>query len=325
VHSASLASIVPFGGVHHGALVQHAGTAPAPPGEREPGVSATYMIVGSDYFETVRVPILRGRAFSASEEDSPGAPPVAVIDEVLATQLFGGDDPIGRQIQLRHEKDADVMTVIGVTSGFRQDLFDRTLRPHVFVPYGRNYRAAVHIHVRLANPTAAAETQMLQTVRREIRAADDRVPVIALKTLRQHRDEGISLWAVSTGARLFAMFGAVALLLAVVGVYGLKSYVVSRRTREMGIRMALGATPRDVVWLVVHEGLWLTSAGLALGILAAVGLGRIVGGLVYEVNPLDPLVFAVAPALLTVSALLASYLPARRAAHIVPTRALRHE
>ncbi len=127
------------------------------------------------------------------------------------------------------------------------------------------------------------------------------------------------------GARLFSMFGGVALLLALVGVYGVKSYVVSRRTREIGIRMALGATRRDVVWLILREGLWLTAVGIGVGIAIGALAAKLVSRLLYQVSGLDPLVYTVAPGLLAASALLAAYVPARRATRVVPTTALRQE
>jgi ABC-type antimicrobial peptide transport system permease subunit len=166
---------------------------------------------------------------------------------------------------------------------------------------------------------------MLGTLRQAIRSTDERVPVLQLRTLRQQRDSNLMLWGVNTGARLFSVFGGVALLLAIIGVYGVKSYVVSRRTREIGIRMALGATPSDVLWLVLREGLTLTAAGVGVGLLLAWGVARAVSGLLYEVSALDPLVFAVAPAVLAASAMAASYVPARRATRVLPLTALRTE
>jgi ABC-type antimicrobial peptide transport system permease subunit len=128
---------------------------------------------------------------------------------------------------------------------------------------------------------------------------------------------------VNTGARLFTVFGGVALLLAVIGVYGVKSYVVSRRTREIGIRMALGATAGDVLWLVLREGMTLTSVGISLGLLLAWGVAKGVSGMLYQVSALDPIVFAAAPVLLGAAAMVATYLPARRATQVVPLSALR--
>ena len=162
-------------------------------------------------------------------------------------------------------------------------------------------------------------------VRQEIRAVDDRLPVLALKTMVEFRDTSMLYWLVRAGANLFSIFGGVAVFLALVGLYAIKAYVVARRTREIGIRMALGSTPADVLRLVLKEGLALTAAGLTIGFLVAVAIGRVVGSMLYEVNPFDPLVFGVAPVLLALAALAACYLPARRATKIAPIVALRTE
>ncbi|HEX6973651.1 MAG TPA: ABC transporter permease [Vicinamibacterales bacterium] len=324
VQSASAASIVPFGEFHEGRLVQRGGTPPAPEGQREQGVNAEFTIVGSDYFDTLRVPVLRGRAFTRAEENAAGGPPVAVVDEALARQLFKDEDPIGQMVQFSKGDTRVPRTfqVVGVVGGVREDMFEKVPNPHLYLPMGQNYRGTTNLHVRLAGG-AAAESAMLATIRQELRAVDAAVPVLSLKTLRQHRDDSISLWAVNTGARLFSVFGGVALVLALIGLYGVKSYLVSRRTREIGIRMALGATTRDVLWLVLREGIVLTLAGVGIGLFLAWGLGRLLSGMLYDVSPLDPIVFSVAPLLLMVSATLASLVPARRAARVVPLSALR--
>ena len=327
VQSAAFASAVPFGEISEGRQVQKAGTPPASPGQPEPGNDATYTIIGADYFETLRLPVLRGRGFTALEEESSGGTRIAIVDEPLARRLFGADDPVGRRVQFasRNGRPVEEFEVVGVVAGVRDDMFDKTPEPHVYVPFGQNYRGGMIVHARLSTRSAAAEAAMVGTLRQEIRAADAGVPVIALKTLRQHREDGIMLWAVNTGAQLFAVFGGVALLLAVVGVYGVKSYLVSRRTREIGIRMALGATASDVLWLVLREGIVLTLSGVGVGLLLSWGIGRLLSGMLYEVSPLDPVVFAVAPLVLTVSALLASYVPARKATKVLPLTALRAE
>jgi predicted permease len=327
VQSASVASLVPFGDFSESKLVQKAGTPPAPAGQREEGSEAVLTIVGADYFDALRLPMRRGRGFTAPEEDSPAGPPVAVIDEPAARQIFGDADPIGQSVQLADD-DAPVKTrytIVGVASGVRHDLIDRSAVPHVYLPAGRHYRGNVHVHVRLAGTGPAAETAMIGTLRRAIRDADERVPVLQLRTLGQQRDSNLVLWGVNTGARLFSVFGGVALLLAIIGVYGVKSYVVSRRTREIGIRMALGATPSNVLWLVLREGLTLTVIGVAAGLLLAWAVARAVSGLLYQVSALDPLVFVAAPAILAASAMAASYLPARRATRVLPITALRTE
>jgi ABC-type antimicrobial peptide transport system permease subunit len=163
------------------------------------------------------------------------------------------------------------------------------------------------------------------TIREQVRQADPYVPLLNLRTLTEHRDSSIAIWAVNTGARLFSVFGGLALLLAVIGIYGVRSYLVSRRTREIGIRMALGASPSDVLWLVLRESLTLTAVGLIVGLLLAYGVARALSGMLYEVSAADPVVFAVAPAVLAGAAILASWLPARRATRILPISALRAE
>jgi predicted permease len=327
VRSASVASTVAFGEFQEGRLVQKAGTPPAAEGQAPAGVSSTYVVIGSDYFETMRLPIARGRGFTAAEEESPGVASIAVLDEPLARQLFGDDDPIGQRIQFprREDREAVVMEVVGVAAGIRHTMFDKSPVPHVYVPSGPTYRGGMNVHARIDGGAAEVEAAMLGTLRKEIRAVDPDVPIISLQSLRQHRDTSIVLWAVNSGARMFSVFGGVALLLAVIGVYGVKSYVVSRRTREIGIRMALGATPGSVLRLVMREGLTLTLAGVGIGLLLSWGIARALSGMLYEVSPLDPLVFTMAPLTLLAAALLATYVPARRATQVRPMVALRAE
>jgi predicted permease len=327
VQSASYASLVPFGEFNESKLVQKAGTPPAFPGQRDEGSDSVLTIVGADYFDTLRLPILRGRGFTLPEEDSPAGPEVMILDEPAARQIFGDADPIGQSVQFADDP-ATVKTrytIVGVAGGVRHNLIDRRPVPHVYLPAGRHYRGNVNVHVRLAGTGPAVETAMLGTLRQAIRAADERVPVLQLRTLTEQRDSNLMLWGVNTGARLFSVFGGVALLLAIIGVYGVKSYVVSRRTREIGIRMALGATPSNVLWLVLREGVTLTVTGIGAGLLVAWGVARALSGLLYEVSALDPLVFIAAPAILAASAMAASYLPALRATRVLPLTALRTE
>jgi predicted permease len=343
VSSASMASVVAFGDFTEGKTVQKGGT---PPGfgkdGRRVGVSVVYYIVGTDYFQTLGVPVLRGRGFTPAEEQDASAPAVAIIDEPLARALFPGQDPLGQQIQLPAAEDAapttgsgivlndqgptrEVMEVIGVVPGLRHDLFDKAPVAHLYVPSGRQFRAGISIHLRTAASGPAADSALLRAVRQEIRAVDERLPVLGLKTMTQHRDSSMLYWIVRAGAALFTVFGAVAVFLAVVGLYAVKAYVVARRTREIGIRMALGSTPGNVMWLVLKEGLGLTLAGLSVGLLIAAAIGMGVASMLYEVSAFDPLVFTIAPLLLAIASLAACYLPARRATRILPTVALRME
>ena len=181
------------------------------------------------------------------------------------------------------------------------------------------------LHVGTTARGADAENALISTVRETIRDVDARLPVFALETLRDHRDGSLELWLMRAGSQLFATFGVVALVMAVIGIYGVKAYVVARRMREIGIRLALGATSGGVLWLLVREGLTLTAVGLGLGLALSLPLGRVMQSVLFEVSTREPFVFLLAPAILAVPALLASYLPARRAAKVAPMSALRYE
>jgi ABC-type antimicrobial peptide transport system permease subunit len=166
---------------------------------------------------------------------------------------------------------------------------------------------------------------MLATVARVIRDVDERVPVLRLETWRDHLDASFELWLYRAGARVFSAFAAIALLLAVIGVYGVKSYVVSRRTREFGIRLAIGAHPRAVLWQVLREGGRVTAVGIGIGLVLALGAGQLLQSLLYGVHAVEPVVLVTAPLILLASSLLASYIPALRATKVDPTVALRSE
>jgi ABC-type antimicrobial peptide transport system permease subunit len=172
---------------------------------------------------------------------------------------------------------------------------------------------------------AGSESSMLDAVRRELHQVDPRLPIVSMRTMTEHRDASILSWSVRVAAGLFSAFGVLALLLATIGVYGLKAYDVSRRTREIGIRMALGATSSDVKRLVMREGARTTIVGVAIGLLLAAGLGKVLSGLLYRVSPFDPLVLTIAAGILSTTAMLACYLPARRVTRVAPTEALRAE
>ena len=207
--------------------------------------------------------------------------------------------------------------------GLRHSLFDKAPVAHVYTPLSQDFRANVFFHVNTAAGTAEAGTAMLSQVRQALREVDATLPVLRLETRAQYAERNFTLAIVRLGAGIFGVFGAVALLLASIGVYGVKSYIVSRRTREIGIRMALGATPRRVVWLIVKEGTALAAAGLGLGIvlswLAAIG----VRSLLFQAHPFDPIATGGAIVVLVGSALAASWIPARRATRLAPGMALR--
>jgi predicted permease len=325
IESAALAATVPFGEFHEGDSVERVG-GPARP-DLAARANANYRVIGTSYFKTLNLPMVRGREFTDAEELSPAAPRVAIIDERLARRLFGTDDPLGQMIRYterpgEHTKnDGEPMEIVGIAPPIRDQLFDREPEPAIYEPWGRHYRGNMFVHARLAQ--TGTEADLLNTIRRDIRAYDPRLPVVQATTMHAFHDRSLELWAVRSGGRLFLGFGLLALLLAVVGLYGVKSYIVAQRTREIGIRMALGARPADVMGMVLREGAFLLGVGVALGLPLAGLLGYGVGSFLYGVKPLDPVVFLAAPLALAAAALVATWLPARRATRVTPLTALR--
>ena len=318
VQAASLASVVPFGNFSEGRRVRRVETA----GD----VMVSYSVVGARYFGTLGIALLRGRSFADREERDVAGPKVAVIDEPTARRLFGAEDPLGRQICFPDgAAAAEPLQVVGVVRGTRHTLFDREDRPHVYVPFGQHYRGSMHLHVKAASIGRRSESFLLASIRREIRSVDVRVPILWMGTMREHRDGSMGAWMVRAGAALFGLLGGVAVLLAVAGVYGVRAYLISQRTHEIGVRTALGATGGAVLWLVVREGLVLVVAGLTLGLPLAAGAGRLLASMLYSVGAFDPLVFVLGTLALAGSALLACYVPARRVLRTAPTLVLRME
>ena len=322
VEAVGMASTVPFGSFHEGRQVERvAGKA------QSRGEEPTFRIIGSDYFRALGLPMVRGREFTRAEEDSASAPRVVIIDQVLARRLFGDEDPLGQSIRfadrpdVQEARDTTPMEVVGIAPPVRDELFDREAGAAVYVPAGRNYRSLMHFHVREAR--AGAEADLLATIRRDLRQMDARLPIVDATTMQAFHDQSLELWAVRAGGRLFLVFGLLALALAVVGLYGVKSYLVSQRTREIGIRMALGADAGDVMRMVLKEGAALAGAGIAIGLPLAALLGRLLASVLYDVRPLDPVVFTAAPLVLGTAAMMATWLPARRATRVTPISALR--
>jgi predicted permease len=317
VEHASLGSIVPFGEFREGRPVRLK--------RDDDGINADFLIVGAGYFDTLGLHLLRGRTFTSAEEQAGSAAKVAVIDRPLARRVFGEADPIGRQllVQPREGEALEPFNIIGVVSEMKHDLFDIEPRPHLYASTGDVFRAFMTLHVRTAS--GVPDIAMLNTIRQELLSIDRRLPILSTRTMQAQRYRSVTEWSVRAAALLFSTFGVLALLLATIGVYGLKAYDVSRRTREIGIRMALGATAGDLKRLIVREGIRTTIAGLAIGLLMAAGIGKLSSSLLYQVSPVDPIVLVSAALVLSATATLASYLPARRATTIAPLDALRAE
>jgi len=329
VEAVSSASVIPFGDMSITRRVQADG--PRLRGN-EPGadgklVGAQYYIVGADYFRTLGIEIVAGREFNAAEETSSGGVISAIIDEPLAKRLFPNESPVGRRLQFAAD-DEDVgsgraVQIVGLVKATRHDLFERNPEPHLYLPSGQAYVSTMHLHVRAAQ--GASPGNLVDAVRGEVRAIAPTLPLFAVSTLEAHRDSSIALWFLRTAARLFVVLGVAAAFLAIVGLYGVKSYIVSRRTREFGIRQALGATPARIVHQVFREGFGLTLAGLAFGLGLGALLGRVLSVVLYQVSPFDPISLGAAALLLLTAALLAAWVPARRAGRIEPMVAMRTE
>ncbi len=329
VQAASIAALVPLGLNNMDRSVRRAGVLMAPdakPATAAEGLAfgARWNSVGADYFAAMGLPLLRGRAFTPIEAGSPEGPRVAIIDEALAQKLWPDGDALGQRIQWGGRGDGPVpetMEIVGIVPPTRMELSQKTIGSSVFVPFAQDFQSDAFFHVRAAR----SDTAMFDLIRRELQTAAPGVPVFGVKTFRQHLDSSLQVWMVRAGAMLFSTFGGLALILAVVGVYGVKAYSVARRTREIGIRMALGAKPGDVLALIFREGLTMALVGTAFGLLLAVGIGRLLANLLYAVGPLDPWAFTLAPLALISATLVACWLPARRATRVSPLVALRTE
>ncbi len=280
-----------------------------------PGAVAPIDLVEPGYFQTMRIPLLRGRAFAGG--DSPAAPRVAVVNETMARHFWGGKNPIGGR--LRFFGDSAPVEIVGVAKNCTYISPGEAPRLMVYLSLRQSYAPAVTLWVR----TTGEPEAMLGAVRREVQSLDRDVLLSNLQTAMQASHE--SLWAPRLGAILFTAFGALAGLLTVVGVYGAISYSVGQRTRELGIRMALGAEPRAVLWQVLAEGMLPVFGGLVLGLLATVTIAGVLNSLLFGVRARDPLTLSLVMAVLLGTALAACFAPALRATRIDPMVALRDE
>jgi putative ABC transport system permease protein len=289
--------------------------------------TAAWNSVGANYFSTVGLPVLRGRAFTEAEATQPG-PSVAIIDEPLAKKLWPDGDALGQRVQYAGEKEhqEETIEIIGIVPVTRHDLFaNEEPDGSIYVPFARGFQSDVSFFVRFRSLAPGTEAVTADVLRRAVRDVDPSLPIISLQTFAQYLDSNLDLWLVRAGAAMFSVFGGLALGLAVVGLYGVKAYSVARRTREIGIRMALGAQPAMVLRLIMREGSVMLLSGLALGLLLAAATGKILSGILFEVSAFDPPAFASAFTVLAAATLLATWLPARRATRINPIVALRTE
>src|SRR5437867_1459508 len=284
-----------------------------PPGS-EP--QAEKRIVTPDYFRVLRTPILAGREFTA--QDRAGSPAVAIINDALARRMFPGQDPVGRRIEFNWNT-TGWQEIVGVVGNVKQYGLQEDMLPTIFVPQAQRPEPAMAVVVR----SSLRPDQLVPEIRRQVAALDRNRPLIQVRTMDQVIADSVAdrrLPMLILGA-----FAVAALLLGAIGVYGIVGYSVAQRTQEFGIRMALGARRRDVVRMVLGQGLRLALFGLLIGLAGSLAVARLIAGLLFGITPADPGTLVATSLLILGVALLACYIPARRAARVDPMVALRYE
>ncbi|HMB28399.1 MAG TPA: ABC transporter permease, partial [Blastocatellia bacterium] len=314
VEAASLARAVPLTG---SGMRMSLGIEGYTPADDKP-INFDMNIVGPRYCATMKLPLVAGREFTAN--DNAAAPPVVIINEAAARTYWPNQNPLGKHLIIggpgRKPQPAEI---VGVTGASRYRSLTEAFRPGMLLPAAQNYASDLSLHLR----SAGAPASLIESARRELRALDPQLPVTNIRTLEEQRRN--SLYSERVTALLLSAFGALALLLAALGIYGVIAYAVAQRTREFGIRMALGARAGDVLRLMLRQGALLIGAGVALGLAGAFAATRLIRSFLYQVSANDPMTFVLAALLLAAVPLLACYIPARRATKVDPMIALRCE
>jgi predicted permease len=277
--------------------------------------------VTPEYFKVLQASLVRGRYFA--EDDEPGKQPVVIVDETTARTFWPDRDPIGRRLGIKstvrlRAANPPWSTVVGVIKDIKNDGLDQSGSPHFYSPIYQVPRIrTLSVTVR----TSLSATSLEPLIRREIRAVDPDLPLFNVRSMNEVIDGSLASRRFS--AELVGVFAIVALLLASVGIYGLLAYMVGQRSHEIGVRMALGAMPSTIGKMIVSRGVGLTGLGVGIGLMLSGIMAPMISTLLYGVRPLDPEIFLAVPLILMVVALLASYIPARRAAKVNPIVALR--
>jgi predicted permease len=308
VESAALTRVTPFSyNPPSSASIEIDGYQPAP----DEAPNAEYVQVSEDYFSTLGIPLVAGREFTRNDDEN--APPVAIINETMAGKYWPEKDPIGQRLKVK-----DIwMQIVGVAKNANYETKLEAPRSFFYVPERQNFFVGNGLLIRTRETPGA----IMNVLAREVHALDPTLALYAAYRLQEQVDE--RGYTQRLAVTLLGIFGGMALFLAAIGLYGVMSYSVSQSTRELGVRMALGASVRDVLRLVMSRGLRLTIAGIVIGTAAALMLTRLMGNLLYKVSPRDPIAFGAALIILIAVALIACFLPARRATRIDPVRALR--
>ena len=313
VQHAAMAYMLPLGGGGWDTRIFAAEAKPVP---GDPGLKTDVNAVTPSYFETLGMRLLAGRGFTSADRD--GSPAVAVINEVVAASLWPGKDPIGRRFRVGHSD--DVLEVVGLVRTARYRSLIEAPRPFYYRPFAQVYRPSMTLHVRTASDDPYS---VLQSVRRALGELDRDIPLSRERTLAERLDG--SLGPQRTAALLVAVYGILALLLAAIGLYGSMAYAVSRRTREMGVRIALGARTAEVLRHVLAQALRVALAGATIGLVASVPATRFLKAQLYGVDAIDPATLIVVSAILAAVSLAAAFPPARRATRVDPVIALRSD
>ena len=327
IASVAEASALPFGDYSFGEDVQRSG----PRLRNEDPDAAGKLLrvqrytVSSDYFKTLGLKMVQGREFTAAEEATPGGTTPVIVDVTLAERLFAHENPVGQVLQYGAESgpaDARPMVIVGLAPAVKHGLFNNRPEAHIYLPSGAADATRMFVFARAAAPLTG--DTIVRSVREQLRAADANLPVTFVKSFRAQHEGSAKVWVLRAAAKMFLALGLAGTFVAVIGVYGVRSYLVSRRTREFGVRMAIGASPGDVLRLVVRESLAVTVAGLTLGLGLALLLGWALRAAIYQISPLDPVALGGATGILALASLAASMIPARRAANVLPMTALRN-
>ncbi len=315
VQFASLSATVPMGDVSLGGPIDIEGH---PSTSGQPRASATDNYVSPQYFDVMRIPLLRGRAFN--DGDKQNSQHVAIINEKMSQLYWHGEDPIGRRFTMT-DGGKDIVEVVGIVRNSKDSGLSDAPEAFFYVPITQHEATLATLQIRAAG---AAESVAPETVK-TVQAIAPTMPVYGVETMSQALKGIGGLFLFKAGAVLAGALGMLGLILATVGVYGVVSYTAAQRTREIGIRMALGAQPGQVLAMVCKQGMIIICAGLAIGLGAALAIGRVVGSFLMGVTGTDPITYASVTAVLMLIGITACYVPARRAASLDPTEALRHE
>ncbi len=279
-------------------------------------------VISPGYFRTMGIRLLSGRAFS--ERDNSIAPGVVIISESVARQLWPGGDAIGKRISMEdHPKPGDWLAIIGIVSDVRQESLTKKPGAAVYLPYQQVKLPGFLDHMSFLVQTSDSPTAMASGMRTVIRKVDQDLPTQSIETMETIIAD--TMTEPRSQTRLLTIFSMMALLLAAVGIYGVLASSVAERTHEIGIRMAMGAQGKDVLWIVLRRTLALAGGGVAIGTLGALAVTRVLAKFLFEVTPTDPSTFLAVTGILVIVALLSAWIPAQRATRVYPLVALRHE